>query len=60
MADKIDDKPTLEEMTTEQPHNTDPEYIAAVNRGIAEAQQELKDGKGIPEEEFWKAFGLDT
>jgi hypothetical protein len=57
---KIEDQEpaTLDELTTEQKERTDPDYIAAVNRGVARAVKEMEDGKGIPDDEFWKEFGL--
>ncbi len=44
-------------LTTEQKERTDPEYIAAVNRGVARAIKEMEDGRGIPDGEFWKELG---
>ncbi len=53
-----DQEPAIpDELTSEQKERTDPEYIAAVNRGIARALKEMEDGKGIPDGKFWKEFG---
>ena len=53
-------RPTLAELTTEQPDSTDRDYLAWVEQQIAEEQQQqMKDPvKGIPAEQVWEAFDL--
>jgi hypothetical protein len=49
----------LAELTTEQPESTDPDYLAWVERQIAEAQEQMKDpSKRIPAAKVWEALGL--
>ena len=59
MNDKTALKPTLEELTTEQPHRTDADYIAAVNRGLKIAQRQVRDGKTVPAAKAWHKYSLD-
>ena len=59
MNDKTALKPTLEELTTEQPHRTDADYIAAVNRGLEKAQRQVRDGKTVPAAKVWQKYNLD-
>ena len=53
-------RPPLAQLTTEQPDSTDPDYLAWVERQIAEGQEQMKDpSKRIPAAKVWEAFGLD-
>ena len=51
--------PTLEQLTTEQPHQTDADYIAAVNRGLKIARSQVRDGKIVPAEKVWQKYNID-
>lgn len=58
MTDK--NRPTLAELTTEQPESTDRDYLAWVEEQIAEAREEVKDpANRIPAVKIWEKFGLD-
>ncbi len=60
--DKVTEKTStsLEELTTEQPDSTDPNYLAWVDREIAQAQEEMKDPSNrIPATKVWETFGID-
>ena len=60
MPDIEEKPPTLEELTTEQKHSTDPEYLDAVNEAVAEGVQQIEAGEGIPAEKVWEELNLEN
>ncbi len=56
MSENMKTRPTVEEMTTEQPHRTDAAYVAAVNEGLAKARAEIASGKKLTGDKFWSVF----
>lgn len=61
MSNAADSKrPSLADLTTEQPESRDPDYLAWVERQIAEGQEQMKDqAKRIPAAKVWETFDLD-